>query len=484
MPGGSHHLVASAAANLWSTPAVVFAVVASVGVWLQSLPVPSELPPVSSESSPPPSPATSAEPTTRWLALLGFLGLCRVAWVWFRKDGEAASEEEEALCREMLRFKIGASVLCRTGRDEWSPGTVVAVWYRERDWPAGDVVPYQVELLDGTLIWVPEDSPRFCQKVKAPSWRKAVAEQDLQLLEVAVSLHGCEETDHVGRSPLLSCVEIGWQEGALCLLALKADPCKCAGPEKSAAIHLAILKGTAVHAEGLPNTASTVSLVNSLLEAHANVNAQNEDPDNDLDNFTSTTYKGLEQRQHRSALHYAAEAGEIELCGTLIAARAIVDLEDRFKMTPLDLALEAGSQLVSDVLLRSAADPNRGNMSRGLQQTTLHQMSNSGNAELLGLLLKHKANVNAFGKQGMTPLHLAARKKHIEVVKMLLEARADVCSLDENGRTPRQYALSNQDSALGEALTLDNKLQVFDRIALLDSALNDKAKQHMDDDKR
>merc|ERR1712190_546429 len=113
--------------------------------------------------------------------------------------------------------------------------------------------------------------------------------------------------------------------------------------------------GTDVEVAGLPQAGSRLPLLNALIEARADVNAQNEDPDNDLDNFTSTTYSGMEQRQHRSALHYAAEAGELGLCATLLAARAIVDLEDRFKMTPLDLALEEGSQLVADVLLRCAA---------------------------------------------------------------------------------------------------------------------------------
>merc|ERR1712039_905250 len=99
----------------------------------------------------------------------------------------------------------------------------------------------------------------------------------------------------------------------------------------------------------------------------ADPNAQNEDPENDIENFTSTTYAGMEQREHRSALHYAAEGGEAGICAQLIAARATVDLEDRFKMTPLDLALEGGRELAVNLLLRNAADPNRGNMRRGLQ---------------------------------------------------------------------------------------------------------------------
>merc|ERR1711972_671027 len=116
--------------------------------------------------------------------------------------------------------------------------------------------------------------------------------------------------------------------------------------------------------------------------ARADVNAQNEDPDNDVDNYTSTTYSGMEQREHRSALHYAAESGEAGLCAVLIKANANVNLEDRFKMTPLDAALDEGSTMVVEVLLRSSADPNRGNMRRGLQQMAVHEVADCGKAKL------------------------------------------------------------------------------------------------------
>mmetsp|Transcript_97681 Transcript_97681/g.174015 ORF Transcript_97681/g.174015 Transcript_97681/m.174015 type:complete len:482 (+) Transcript_97681:133-1578(+) len=242
-----------------------------------------------------------------------------------------------------------------------------------------------------------------------------------------------------------------------------------------------LLQGTTVQTQGLPKPASRLPLVKALLEARADVNAQNEDPENDMDNFTSTTYSGLEQRQHRSALHYAAEEGEAGICGTLIAARAIIDLEDRFKMTPLDLAVEEGKKLVIDVLLRKAADPNRGNFQRGLQQTCLHQVCDQGKTELAEVLLKGGSKINAVGKQDMTALHLAARKGHLGVLKVLLEADADVHSKDKSGRTPGQYATSKM-SEVGKALALDDSLQLSDRIALLQSA--EQSQQRKDEDKQ
>jgi ankyrin repeat protein len=234
--------------------------------------------------------------------------------------------------------------------------------------------------------------------------------------------------------------------------------------------------------EGLPTAASKLPLVKALLEAKADVNAQDEDPENDLDNFTSTTYSGLEQRQHRTALHYGAMIGEMGLCAQLLSAKARVDIEDRFKMTALDVAVEEGHVMVADVLLRGKADPNRGNMQRGLQQTIVHQVANEGNVKLLQLLLKHGGKANAVGKQGLTPLHLAARKKQAEIVKVLVEAGADIGQTDSSGKTAGQYAMigKDQSSVIGKALALDDSLQISDRVALLESANTKKQELFID----
>ncbi|EGB03699.1 hypothetical protein AURANDRAFT_33640 [Aureococcus anophagefferens] len=49
--------------------------------------------------------------------------------------------------------------MCNTGRtaDGWENGAVVKLYHREADWPEGEVVPYQVRLDDGTLIYAPLD---------------------------------------------------------------------------------------------------------------------------------------------------------------------------------------------------------------------------------------------------------------------------------------------------------------------------------------
>ncbi|GMI21311.1 hypothetical protein TeGR_g14244, partial [Tetraparma gracilis] len=59
-----------------------------------------------------------------------------------------------------LRFGLGTKVQCRTGADPitgWSSGTIMQLWYREPNWPPGQMAPYKVQLDDGRNIFAPAD---------------------------------------------------------------------------------------------------------------------------------------------------------------------------------------------------------------------------------------------------------------------------------------------------------------------------------------
>ena len=58
-----------------------------------------------------------------------------------------------------LRFNINAKVECNVGT--FVRGTVVALHYREPDWPPGRYAPYQVQLDDGRLIYAPHDHDKL-----------------------------------------------------------------------------------------------------------------------------------------------------------------------------------------------------------------------------------------------------------------------------------------------------------------------------------
>jgi hypothetical protein len=54
-------------------------------------------------------------------------------------------------------------VRCRTAATQWKRGVVTKLHYREDDWPPGRVVPYQIQLDVGTLIYAPQDDDGLLQ---------------------------------------------------------------------------------------------------------------------------------------------------------------------------------------------------------------------------------------------------------------------------------------------------------------------------------
>jgi hypothetical protein len=61
-----------------------------------------------------------------------------------------------------LRFKLGDRVRANVGT--WTPGRIVALWYREPLWETGRFVPYQIQLDDGGLIYAPRDTRAFVRQ--------------------------------------------------------------------------------------------------------------------------------------------------------------------------------------------------------------------------------------------------------------------------------------------------------------------------------
>ena len=65
-----------------------------------------------------------------------------------------------------LRFSLGTKVQCNVG--EWKSGTIVQLHYSEAqniNWESGRVVPYQMQLEDGRLIFAPVDDDSVVRKM-------------------------------------------------------------------------------------------------------------------------------------------------------------------------------------------------------------------------------------------------------------------------------------------------------------------------------
>ena len=126
-----------------------------------------------------------------------------------------------------------------------------------------------------------------------------------------------------------------------------------------------------------------------------------------------------------TALHWAAERGDVQMTNTLLYAGANAAAVTRVgQYTPLHIAARTGNAAVVTALLASNADANARTSPSGA--TALHLAATSGNPETITALLDKGAEVNAREPEWeQTPLIFAAAAGRTEAVKVLLARGAD-----------------------------------------------------------
>lgn len=148
----------------------------------------------------------------------------------------------------------------------------------------------------------------------------------------------------------------------------------------------------------------------------------------------------------QTPLHKAVSSNTLEIIALFLDKGANIDAQDFQGNAPLH---EAKTREKVKMLLERGANieicDENGN-------TSLHKaLKHYWEPEVVALLLKHGANVNAQTKRGsMTlpffavenryPLHIAAAQSTPEIVTLLLDNGADIESFDEKGETPLHRA--------------------------------------------
>jgi len=126
-----------------------------------------------------------------------------------------------------------------------------------------------------------------------------------------------------------------------------------------------------------------------------------------------------------SALHYAAERGDVEMTEMLVYAGANVGATTRIgQYTPLHLASQSGTAAVVQALVKSGANVSARTTTTGV--TPLHLAAATGNADVVKILLDHGADANARDAEwGQTPLIYAAAQNRPAAIRELLARGAD-----------------------------------------------------------
>jgi serine/threonine-protein phosphatase 6 regulatory ankyrin repeat subunit B len=147
--------------------------------------------------------------------------------------------------------------------------------------------------------------------------------------------------------------------------------------------------------------------------------------------------KGRKPSMAATALVEAVESGSLENVRALLDAGADANSCTRSGDTPLASAIITGNAAVVKLLLNAGAKPNV-SLNKGTQ-SELMLAAGGGYVDIINLLIKAGADINATGNMG-SALHLAVTHGHVDAVKMLLKAGASTKLRDDEGKTPLKLA--------------------------------------------
>merc|ERR1719253_1094685 len=177
------------------------------------------------------------------------------------------------------------------------------------------------------------------------------------------------EVDHEGTTALMVAARFNWEFGVAELLKLKADV-NMITAKKRHALHYSAECSEAV--------------TKLLIDAKADLNCQEDDPDFDPE-FTSTTFG--DRLTHRTPLHTAVVAGNVATALLLLNGGADINVQDAQYKTALHLAIEEKNDELIELLIRHKANVNMGNQESGMNNSPLMDAAHVGNLHLIQMLL-------------------------------------------------------------------------------------------------
>ena len=171
-----------------------------------------------------------------------------------------------------------------------------------------------------------------------------------------------------------------------------------------------------------------------------------------------------------SALHIAIENNYSDIALYLLKKGANVNAQNLLGLTPLAVAIQQNNLELAQILLKSKAEVNtKANFGsvfmqcqgktgwpvlydnrlkhlnwredNGKHDYIIHAVVLQNNIEALQLLLQYKADVNVKGIADETPLHWAAYTGNKEIIALLKKRGADLNAVDKEGNLPLAYCV-------------------------------------------
>ena len=130
-------------------------------------------------------------------------------------------------------------------------------------------------------------------------------------------------------------------------------------------------------------------------------------------------------------LHLASFHGRVDVIVELMKRKPSIEQGYHYGATPLAYAAEQGHVEAVAKLIELGADVNFKADYTALQRACIGKQPN-----VVALLIKHGADVNAARHDAQTALHLSAKNGSATCVKLLLDAGADPAATNASGETP------------------------------------------------